>query len=276
MEKIPLPAKITFEKTSNQNQIIATVEPFYPGYGTTIGNSLRRVMLSSLMGAAVTGVKIKGVQHEFSTIPNVLEDVIQIILNFKLVRFKIFTDETVKLTLSVKGEGKVTAKDIKATSDAEIVNPNQHIATLTAKNAELNIEIYVKRGRGFWPIEERAGEQEVGVIAIDAIFTPLKKVGLKIENVRVGQMTNYEKVVFDIETDGTIRPERALLNSVNILIEQFNFFVENIEIEEEKKAPKEKKIEEVNPKKIKKIKEKKEKKEKKISKIQKNKKKVKK
>lgn len=274
MEKIPLPAKIIFEKTSNPNQIIATIEPFYPGYGTTIGNSLRRIMLSSLTGAAITGIKIKGIQHEFSTIPNILEDFIQIVLNLKLVRLKVFTDETVKLILSAKGEGKVTTKDIKTTSDAEIVNPNQPIATLTAKNAELNMEIYAKRGRGFWPVEERAGEQEVGVIAIDALFTPVRKVGLRIENVRVGQMTNYEKVVFDIETDGTIRPEQALLDSVKILIEQFNFFVENIKIEEEKKARKGEKAEaETKPRKTK---EKKEKKEKESSKAQKTKKKAKK
>lgn len=259
MEKIPLPAKINIEKTAEPNHILASVEPFYPGYGTTIGNSLRRVMLSSLSGAAVTGVKIKGVHHEFSTIPNVLEDAIQIILNLKLVRLKVFTDEPVKLTLSAKGEKKITASDIKTTSDVEIVNPDQHIATLTAKNAELNMEIYAKSGRGFWPVEERAGEQEVGVIAIDAVFTPVKKVGLKIENVRVGQMTNYEKIIFDIETDGTVSPQKALLDSVKILMEQFNFFVENITEKTEGKKEKETKKELKKEAESKKIKEKKEK-----------------
>jgi DNA-directed RNA polymerase subunit alpha len=234
MEKIPLPVKINFEKTIKPNQALVTVEPFYPGYGTTIGNSLRRIMLSSLPGGAITAVKIKGVPHEFSAIPYILEDAVQIILNLKLVRLKIFTDEPIKLTLSVKGEKKITAKDIKTSSDAEIVNSEQHLATLTHKNAELNLELYARQSRGFWPVEERAEEQEVGVIAIDAVFTPVRKVGLRIENVRVAQVTNYEKIIFDIETDGTISPERALLNSVQILMEQLSFFVENIKIEEEK------------------------------------------
>lgn len=256
MEKIPLPAKINFEKTSDSNRFFITIEPFYPGYGTTIGSNLRRVMLSSLIGGAITGVKIKGASHEFSTIPHVLEDAIQIILNLKLIRLKIFTDESIKITLSVKGEKKVTAADIKTTSDAEVVNPNQHIATLTHKNAELNMEIYAKQGRGFWPVEERAVEQEVGVIAIDAIFTPVRKVGLQIENVRVGQMTNYEKIIFDIETDGTISPLQALLDSVKILIDQFNFFVENIKEEPEEIKEKEEETKTETKKKQKKIKNK--------------------
>ena len=225
MEKIPLPTKIEYVPGEKPNQIILTIEPLYPGYGLTIGNALRRVLLSSLPGGAVVAVKIKGVQHEFSTIPYVMEDAVDLILNLKKLRFKIHTDETVRLTLHAKGEKAVTGADIQGTSEAEVASPDALICTLTNKNAQLEMELFVKRGRGYWPTEAREKEKlEIGTIAIDAIFTPLKSVGLQIENVRVGQMTTYNKVVLTILTDGSISAEEAVKEASAILVDHFSSF----------------------------------------------------
>ncbi len=239
---ISLPQQIKFNKIS-ENRKEAIIGPCHPGYGITLGNAFKRVILSSLEGGAPFAVKIKGVQHEFSTIPNVLEDVVEIILNLKQLRLKIFTEEEVKISLDVKGEKEVKAKDIKTSSDVEIVNPDLHIATLTDKKAELKMDIFVKKGRGYWPIEDRdEKEKEIGVIALDAFFSPIKKVGLKTENVRVKQMTTYENITLDIETDGSITPEEALKQASDILVEQFTFVSENV-FKKEKKD-KEEKVEE--------------------------------
>lgn len=198
----------------------------YPGYGTTLGNALRRVLLSSLDGAAAKSVKIKGVSHEFSTIPGIMEDVVQIILNLKQVRFKLHGDEAVKVTLKSKGEGVVTAADIKAPSSVEIVNPDQIIATVTDKKAALEIEIEIDRGIGYVPVEVRERDEqngrEIGVIAIDAIYTPIKRVNYEIENMRVGKRTDYDKVTLEIVTDGSITPKEAFEKSVAILVSQFS------------------------------------------------------
>lgn len=198
----------------------------YPGYGTTLGNALRRVLLSSLDGAAATSVKIKGIAHEFSTITGVMEDVMQIILNLKQVRFKLHGDEATTVTLKSKGEGKVTAADIKAPSSVEIVNPNQGIATLTDKKAELEMEIVIDKGIGYVPVESREreerGDREIGVIAIDAIYTPVKRVNYEIENMRVGKRTDYDKVTLEVVTDGSITPVEAFEKSVAILVSQFS------------------------------------------------------
>ena len=206
------------------------ISPLYPGYGMTIGNSLRRVLISSLEGAAVTSAKIKGVLHEFSTIENVAEDVVEIILNLKKVRFKLFSEEPVTLILKVSGEREVTAADIKATADVEVINADQHIATLTAKKAELDMEIRVEKGIGYVPIDQREKEKlGVGVIAIDGIFTPIKNVNFKVENIRVGQRTDYNRAMLEIETDGSVSPEDALQKASKILIEQFNV-ISNLEV----------------------------------------------
>lgn len=198
----------------------------YPGYGTTLGNALRRVVLSSLAGAAVRSVKIKGVSHEFSTIDGVMEDVVQIILNLKQIRFKMHGEENevVKVTLKSKGEGVVTAASIKAPSNVEVVNPDQVIATVTDKKTELEMEIEVDRGLGYVPVEsrERDDEREIGVIAIDAIYTPVKRVNYEVENMRVGKRTDYDKITLEIVTDGSMTPVEAFEKSVSILVGQFS------------------------------------------------------
>lgn len=240
MEQIILPSKIEIKKSEIPNKEIITIEPCYYGFGTTLGNALRRVLLSSLPGAAVTAVKIKGVSHEFSTIPHVKEDIIEIILNLKKLRLRVFTSEVVRLFLKVKGEQEVRAEDIEKNADVEIVNPELHLATLTNKDADLEMEIFVSQGRGYVPTE--AGEEkklESGVIGVDSIFTPIRNVGIKVEPVRVGRITNYDKLILDIETDGTIAPSEALVQSVQILIDHFNLIKDQLLGKPEKGAEEE-------------------------------------
>lgn len=216
---IHLPQIQTLEEEGNKGTF--AIEPLYPGYGMTLGNSLRRVILSSLPGAAVTAVKIDGVAHEFSTIPNIKEDVVEIILNLKQLRVKLHTDEEY-LTLSANGAGEVKAKDIKGNSNVEIANPDLVIATLDNKNAKLDMEIKVERGRGFVPVEKREGEKlSVGMIAVDALYAPIKKVRYSVEPTRVGQMTDLDKVVIEVETDGTITPKEAVEQAAEVLVEHF-------------------------------------------------------
>ena len=187
------------------NRTVFEIGPLMPGYGATLANPLRRVLLSSLEGAAVTSVKIKGIDHEFSTVPGILEDVIQIILNIKKVRVVSFSNEPVTVTLESKGEGVVTAGDIKLTSDVEIVNPEQHIATITDKKVEFSVELTIEKGAGYVPVEQRQREKlPIGVIAIDAIFSPVRLVNFKIEDIRVGQRIDFNKVIMEIETDGSL------------------------------------------------------------------------
>ena len=222
MEDILLPSKIEIVPGERENESILTMEPFFHGYGHTVGNALRRVLLSSLPGAAVTAVKIKGASHEFQAIPNVKEDVLEIILNLKQLRLKVYSDEPVKLTLHAKGEKKVTGKDIEANSDVEIANPNLHIATLTSKTGELEMEITVAKGRGYVATEERGKERgELGTIAVDALYSPIRSVGYKVDDVRVGQVTNYDKLTLTIETDGTVDADEAIRQSAKILIDHF-------------------------------------------------------
>lgn len=224
MITLPNKPKIIEEKG---NKGIFQIDACYPGYGTTIGNALRRVLLSSLPGAAITGIKIKGIQHEFSTIPHVAEDVVQIILNFKQVRFKLHTERSFKVTLKAKGEKEVKAGDIKTTSELEVVNKNTPIANLTDKKAELEIEIEVEPGLGYSPIEERKkGKIEIGKIAIDAIFSPVRKVTYSIENMRVGERTDYDRIRFNVETDGTITPKEAFLKAAQILVDHYSIFTQ--------------------------------------------------
>ena len=205
------------------NRASFAIEPLYPGYGMTLGNSLRRVILSSLGGAAITAAKIDGVSHEFSTIPNVKEDVVQILLNLKKVRFRVFDDEPQELLLTANGKGEVTAASIKTTAAVEVVNPDQVIATLDTAKAKLGMELRVEKGRGYVPVEAREGERlEVGMIALDAIYSPVQRVRYQVENTRVGQATNLDRLIIEIETDGTISPADALRSASEILVDHFS------------------------------------------------------
>ncbi|HOZ16618.1 MAG TPA: DNA-directed RNA polymerase subunit alpha [Candidatus Portnoybacteria bacterium] len=237
--KISLPLKAKVIKKSD-NHAIFEIDNCYPGYGITIGNSFRRVLLSSLPGAAIVSIKIKGVSHEFSTIPNVLEDVVQIILNLKQVRFKIHTDvNSATAELKVSGEKEIKAKDIKTPSDIEVINKDAHIATLTSSKAKLEMEIEIGTGLGYVPVEQRGKQKlEIGSIALDAIYTPIKKVNYEVENMRVGDKTDFNRIKIDIETDGSITPEQAFDRAAEILLEQFGVFApeKNIEVEEKKSS----------------------------------------
>jgi len=249
MESILLPSKIQFKKGANENEAILELEPCHHGYGTTIGNALRRVLLSSLPGAAITSVKFDGLTHEFSAIPNVAEDALQVILNLKQVRLRSFSDEPVKLTLRVNGEKEVTAGDFEKNSQVEIVNPDFVIATVTDPKAEFKMEVIVEKGRGYLVTEERDKTNlETGMIAIDAIFTPVRNVAIKIDNVRVGQITNYDKLTLVVESDGTISPEAAVKEASKILIDHFQLLNGAVEEpKEEKKAKKSKKAKDEEP-----------------------------
>ena len=207
------------------------VEPLERGYGVTIGNALRRVLLSSLRGLAITAVKIDGVQHEFSTIDGVTEDVADIILNLKEVRFKADEMQEGHLHLSLEGPGHWTAADIgEATSEYEVLNPDQHIATL-AEDATVNVDLRVGHGRGYVPSEENKREDDpIGVIAVDSIFTPIKNVKYSVKPTRVGQKIDYEKLLLDVDTDGSVTPEEAVTQAASILRDHVSFF---IQLEEE-------------------------------------------
>jgi len=196
------------------------IEPLEAGYGMTLGNALRRVLLSSLPGAAVTSIRIEGVQHEFQDIPNVMEDVTNVVLNIKKLRLRSFSDHPVSMRLDVSGERTVTAADIAVPSTVEIVNPDLYIATLDNENAHLEMELVVETGRGYVPADSKE-DQPIGVIPVDAIYTPVQKVNYTLEHTRVGQMTNYDKIVLDVWTDGTITPDEALRQSADILVRLF-------------------------------------------------------
>ncbi len=211
-------------KTVNEegNKATFAIEPLYSGYGMTLGNSLRRVILSSLGGAAVTAVKIDSVAHEFSTIEGVKEDVVEIILNLKKLRFRVYSDEPQYIMLSASGRGPVTAAQVKTNADIEIVNPELVIATLDNDKAKLGMEIRVEKGRGYVPVEHRETEKlEVGMIAVDAIYSPVQRVRYNVENTRVGQVTDLDRLNLEIETDGTISPAEAMRQAAEILVEHF-------------------------------------------------------
>ena len=220
-----MPEKVTMEKADDFHGLF-TFKPLEPGFGVTIGNALRRILLSSLEGYAITGIKVPGVLHEFSTIEGVVEDVSEMILNLKMVRFKKISDSLDnKMIIPIKGQSEFKAGDISNfTSSFEILNPDLVICTLDEK-ADLEIELTVEKGRGYVPAEEnKPTEQIFGYIPIDAIFTPIKNVKYNIENTRVEQKTDYEQLIIDIETDGSIHPENALKGAANILIQHFMLF----------------------------------------------------
>lgn len=252
---IPLPNQPKIVKKDG-NTAIFEIEALYPGYGVTVGNAMRRVLLSSLQGAAVTKIKIKGVAHEFSTIPGVKEDVITIMLNLKNLRFRFFSEEPQMAKLQVKGEKEVKGSDFELPSQVELINKDCHIATLTSKSSDIDIEITIEKGIGYSPREGRKSHggpaQEklsIGVIPLDAIFTPVRRVSFKIENMRVGERTDFDKISLEVETDGTISPETAFLKASEILVEHFSLlfgaFTEETEVpkgaeseDKEKKAKK--------------------------------------
>lgn len=228
---IPLPKKPKIVKKEN-NKTIFEIEALYPGYGITIGNSLRRILLSSLEGAAITQVKIKNVSHEFSTIPGVLEDMIDVILNLKQLRFKIFTKEPQKAILKIKGEKEVKGSDFKLPSQLELVNKEAHIASLTDKKSEIELEIQVEQGIGYVLRETRKKEKlAIGVILLDAIFTPVKRVAFKVENMRVGKRTDFDRLFLEIETDGSISAKEAFSRASNILSNHFDLFGQTFKAE---------------------------------------------
>jgi DNA-directed RNA polymerase subunit alpha len=223
MENIALPNKIDFKKGDSANSGHVSIEPLYIGYGMTLGNSIRRVLLSSLPGAAVIGVKIKGADHEFMALPNIKEDVLEIILNLKELRLKVHSDEEIKLQLHASGKKQVTAKDIEKNSDVEIINNNLKIAEITDAKGSLDIEIIVSSGRGYQLTEKNKKEtKDLGYLEIDSVFSPVTAVSLKVDNVRVGKMTNWDKLILDITTDGSMTFEEAFNYSIGILVNQFN------------------------------------------------------
>lgn len=238
MIPLPLPIKII---QKNKNQVRFEIEGLYPGYGTTVGNSLRRVLLSSLPGVAVTEVKIKGAPHEFSTIAGILEDTIMVLLNLKNLRFKIYEGDSQKIQLKVKGEKNVKGSDFNLSSQVKLANPETHVATITDKKTELDIEIKIEKGIGYEPKDRRKIKKaEIGTIYLDAIYTPVKNVNLEVENMRIGERTDFDKLNLEIETDGTITPEAAFFEACDILIKHFNIISEaktSPKIETKKESP---------------------------------------
>lgn len=230
MESLPLPKTFKLLKEEG-NESVFVLEPCYPGYGVTIGNALRRVLLSSLPGAAVTAVKIKGVDHEFSAIPGVKEDVIDIILNLKKLYLKSSSTDPIRLILKAKGSKEILAGMADKNDQIEIANPDLKIAILDGKNSEFEMELVISQGRGFSTVEMREGEKlEIGMIAIDAFFTPVRNLNFSIEDMRVGKMTNYDRLTMNITTNGTMSGRDVLDQGAKILVDHFQVLrKENIE-----------------------------------------------
>jgi len=224
MSIIPLPSKVSYDNKKNFFTDLV-IEPLYPGFGTTVGNLLRRILLSSLSGTAVTRVKIAGAGHEFSNLPHIKEDAVELILNFKKIRVKALQEltEPVIVKLNVSGEKDVTAGDIETSSEVEIVNPELKLATITDKAGNFDVELTIETGRGYVPVEMQENQStEVGVIAIDSMYSPIIKVGMDIKNVRVDKMTNYDSLKLSIATDGTRSPEEAVHEAIDIIREQID------------------------------------------------------
>lgn len=248
MIEIEKPKIETVETSDDASYGKFVVEPLERGYGTTLGNSLRRILLSSLPGAAVTSVQLENVLHEFSTVDGVMEDVTTIILNIKNLAMKLYSDEDKTLEIDVEGEGDVTAADIIHDSDVEILNPDLHIATLS-KDARLHMKINARRGRGYVPAEaNKQDDQPIGIIPVDSIYTPVSRVNYQVENTRVGQVTNFDKLTLDVWTDGSIQPEDAVSLGAKIMNEHLNIFVgltdeaQNAEIMIEKEEDQKEKV----------------------------------
>jgi len=213
---------------SEPNYASYDIEPLEAGYGRTLGNALRRVLLSSLPGAAITSVKIEGAQHEFQDVPGIKEDVTDIVLNVKKIRLRSFSDRPVTMRLEVSGERRVTAADIQAPASIEIVTPDVYICTLDGSDAHLDMELVVETGKGYVPAETKDG-QPIGQIPVDAIFTPVQKVNYVVENTRVGQMTNFDKITLQVWTDGAISPDDALRQASQVLVQHFQMIADHSE-----------------------------------------------
>ncbi|CAM4211158.1 DNA-directed RNA polymerase subunit alpha [Lederbergia lenta] len=248
MIEIEKPKIETIEISDDAKYGKFVVEPLERGYGTTLGNSLRRILLSSLPGAAVTSIQLEGVQHEFSTVEGVVEDVTNIILNIKKLALKVYSDEEKTLEIDVQGDGVVKASDIMHDSDVEILNPDLHIATL-GENANFRVRMSARRGRGYTPADQnKRDDLPIGVVPIDSIYTPVSRVNYQVENTRVGQMTNYDKLSLDVWTDGSIGPKEAISLGAKILTEHLNIFVgltdeaQNAEIMVEKEEDQKEKV----------------------------------
>lgn len=228
MEHILLPNIIEVTPTDKPNVGTVVISPCQQGYGITLANALRRVLLSSLPGAAVESVKIKGVQHEFSAIDGVKEDVVEVIMNLKQLAVRCHSDEPVVLTLKKKGAGPVTASDFSKNADVEIANPEEYIATITDDKFELDMEVTVGKGFGYLPVSEKDTKSlDLGTIAIDALYTPIRDVGYTIDMTRVGDVTDYEKLTLTVETNGTITTSEALAQATKILMDYFSRILEN-------------------------------------------------
>ena len=233
------PSKIIYDGANSESNIAnIIIEPLERGYGLTLGNALRRVLLSSLQGSAITAVKITSVEHEFSAKAGVKEDIVDIILNLKKISVKLHTAKKKTVKINAKGPCVVTAGMIEVGSDVEIMNPDQHICTLS-KDADLEMELYCEVGRGYVPAGSNKQDYPIGVIAIDALYSPVKKVSYKVEDTRVGQITDYDKLIMNIETDSSITPEMAIALSARIMQDQLQLFVTFEEEEEEKQEVKE-------------------------------------
>jgi DNA-directed RNA polymerase subunit alpha len=246
-KEFELPNRVSIEKESHTDaygKFIA--EPFERGFGITIGNGLRRILLSSIEGSAVTSVKIEGVEHEFSTIPGVVEDTIDIILNIKNLVVKLHSDKPGKIRIETKKKGEITAGDIITDDSVEVINEDLHIATIS-ENKKFNVEMDVKNGRGYKTAEENGvdGGNEVGVIPIDAIFSPVRKVKIRVEETRVGRRTNYDRLIVEVWTNGVVSPEMALTEASKVFRKHLNPFVHYFELGRELPQAGEKQIEEV-------------------------------
>ncbi|AEI14178.1 MAG: DNA-directed RNA polymerase subunit alpha [Flexistipes sp.] len=229
------PKKIEQEKVT-KNYGKYSIEPYEKGFGITVGNALRRVLLSSIEGSAVVGIRIDGVNHEYATIPGVLEDVVDIILNVKSLDLKLHTHEQRKVRIEKKGEGNVTAADIIGDPNVEVLDGSQHIATITDPNVTLNMELFVERGVGYVPAEDMKEKfDEVDIIPVDAVFAPIRKVNYTVDNARVGHSTDYDKLILELETDGSINPEDAIAFAAKIIKDHMELFInfEEPEYEEE-------------------------------------------
>tara|TARA_B110000196_G_scaffold274397_1_gene251307 strand:+ start:97 stop:1161 length:1065 start_codon:yes stop_codon:yes gene_type:complete len=233
--------EVSIEKEEEEYMKVVA-EPLQPGFGTTLGNSLRRILLSSLPGAAITWVRIEGIEHEFSSIDYMKEDIVEFLLNLKEVRLKAFADRPSNISLNVTGSEVITAGMIEVSADYEIMNPDLYLATLTDTKASLNVDMYVQNGIGFVPSSENKKSDTIGIIPVDSVYSPIRRVNFNVTNTRVGQDTNFDKLEMDVWTDGTIEGKRALSISAEILRDQlFNFYefgkVEVAEVEEEEVQP---------------------------------------
>lgn len=226
--------KVTTESQLN-NFAVLTIDPLEAGFGHTLGNSLRRVLLTSLEGSAIVSAKIEGAAHQFSTIEGVSEDVIEILMNIKKVRVRVHSDQPIKLILKVSGKKDVTAKDIEIIGNGEVVNPEQHIATLNDAKTKLNIEMTAERGKGYVKAEERKNE-ELETISIDALYSPIFSVNYRVEPTRVGRRTDFDKLILEVMTDGTLTPQDAVNKAAEILSVNFKQIYEPVIVDEEEQT----------------------------------------